>query len=198
MTRLYELDGDDSWLVDARRVATETLVLFHDGEPATASLPEQGLGFFTTGVDAEALLVRAKDLFDGALPSATAVTAIAFTRLADLLGDSDFRAIAERTVTIASKALLSHPMAVPDLISALGHLRAPVDVAIPGDNVDLLMAARSRYIPFGLIAHGEATACVLLEGRSSGHAYVCRHGVCDVPSPDPGSVMAQIDAAVRI
>ncbi len=58
--RLSELTGSTLWRTRANRVAHELLGQFWDDESG---------GFFTTGDDAEALIVRPKEYLDGALPA---------------------------------------------------------------------------------------------------------------------------------
>ena len=197
MTRLFELDGDDRWLDRATDTAAAMLDLFFDGPLPTSTAPEQGGGFFTTGEDADSLLVRAKDLFDGALPSATSVAATALVRLGTLRGDHDLIAVADRTISRASKIIADHPSAVPDLVLAFGWLRAGVEVAVPGEPGPLLDAVRGVFAPFTLVVHGQGPGCALLADRVVGLAYVCRHGVCELPVADPGSVVAQLDHALE-
>jgi uncharacterized protein YyaL (SSP411 family) len=196
LTRLFELDGDEQWLARADQNAAAMLELFHDGPLPTSSAPEQGGGFFTTGHDAESLLVRAKDLFDGAMPSATSVAATALIRLGTLRGDHDLIAIADRTISRAAKIIADHPSAVPDLVLAFGWLRAGVEVAIPGQPDALLAAARKVFAPFTLVVHGDDPGCALLTDRQVGLAYVCRRGVCELPVADPDSVVAQLADAL--
>lgn len=196
LTRLFELDGDDHWIDRAHLVAGDMIALFHDGQRASAMTPEVGAGFFTTGSDAEVLLVRTKDLFDGALPSATSVAATGLSRLALITGDTDLLAVADRTVAMATKILRSHPAAVPDLILALGLLRSSIEVAVPGPAGPLLDAARGSFIPFSVIVTGSSESTPLFRDRLPGFAYVCRHGVCDLPSSEPDSVKEQVDRAV--
>jgi len=197
ITRIYELGGDGLMLERASAVASEMIDLFFDGEPPTRSAPEQGGGFFTTGRDAEALLVRAKDLFDNALPSATSVAVVALARLAALTGDGDSFAVAERTVGIVDSMLERSPIAVPDLILAAGWIRAGLEIAAPGPGGDLLLAARSSYAPFTLVVHGSDDRCALLHDRQPGLAYLCRHRVCEAPTGDPEALVAQLAQAVR-
>ena len=82
-TRLGELTGRARWTERAVETADALLDLFHDDE---------GGGFFTTGHDAEALIVRTKDVFDGATPSANAVAALSLARLGALTGDDRYTA----------------------------------------------------------------------------------------------------------
>ncbi len=75
-------------------------------------------GLYTTAEDAEALIVRQKDLIDNATPSANSTAAIALYRLAALTGEQRFANHADRilqliggilgdTVGIYSNALLA-------------------------------------------------------------------------------------------
>jgi uncharacterized protein YyaL (SSP411 family) len=197
MTQLFELDGEDRWLRRAAAVAQETIELFYDGEPPSATTPESGRGFFTTGHDAPALLTRSKEVFDGALPSASAVIAISLSRLAALLGDADLEAVARRTTTLLGPLLERHPMAVPDLVLARGWLDEGLELAVPGPPGPLLEAARSPFAPFMVIAHGSSPHSDLLASRSEGLAYLCRHRVCDRPTDDPAVLITSIEAAVQ-
>ena len=69
---------DVAWLEDAVVLADELRDLFSD--------PASG-GFFTTGSDAEALIVRPQDFFDNATPSENSLAADALLRLAAVTGD---------------------------------------------------------------------------------------------------------------
>ena len=196
MTRMYELDGDDAWITRAGEIADDLIGLFWDGDRPTATTPDHGSGFFTTGSDAEVLLVRAKDPFDSALPSMSAITATALGRLGGLTGDLDLVSVAQRTVTLLGRALNESPLAVPDLVLAFGWLAMTVEVAVPGPPGELLDAARQTSAPFTLFAHGTGEGA-LLEARDEGLAYVCRQRVCDSPVSEIAPLLAQLSAAVR-
>jgi hypothetical protein len=197
MTRLFELDGDDRWLERAQEVAEAMLALFWDGELPSAIEPQRGAGFFTTGHDAEQLLARSKELFDGALPSATAIAATSLLRLARLTGRSELLATAERAIELVSTILERHPLAVPDLILALGWQDECLELVVPGDTGSLLEAVRRAYAPFAVTAHGNGERCVLLEDRSEGLAYLCRQRVCEPPADGAELLLAQLAAAVQ-
>ena len=136
-------------------------------------------------------------MLDGALPSSTAVTIVALARLSRLTGDADLEAVAGRTLALTANLLSEHPMAVPDLVLAIGEVAAGIEVVTPGPPDALSAAAWSTFSPFALRVHGTAPETPLLEGRSVGLAYVCTSGTCRLPVGDAGSVVAEIDDAVR-
>ena len=87
--------GDYAWLVDCFTRLGELTGEARLDRPgrrrrrrpaSTCSTTRTGRGFFTTGHDAEPLIVRTKDVFDGATPSANAVAALALARLGALTG----------------------------------------------------------------------------------------------------------------
>ena len=69
--RLSELTGRRLWRARAHRVTLELLDRFWDDESG---------GFFTTGDDAEALIVRPKEYLDGALPATNSIAVHALLR----------------------------------------------------------------------------------------------------------------------
>ena len=86
--------GDYAWLVDCFTRLGELTGRGAAGPSGPSTPPtacstcsrDEGGGFFTTGHDAEALIVRTKEVFDGATPSANAVAALALARLGALTG----------------------------------------------------------------------------------------------------------------
>ena len=113
---LAEVD-DPAWLVEARRTADGLLENFSD--------PDGG-GFYSTGSDAEALIVRPKDIQDGATPAANSLACRGLLRLAALTGDDRYEVPARRWLRILGPVLGEHPLAFPYLLGALERsLAAP-------------------------------------------------------------------------
>ncbi|MGH9078896.1 MAG: thioredoxin domain-containing protein, partial [Acidimicrobiales bacterium] len=187
-TRLGELSGDATWTGHAVDAAEAMLSLFLD---------EDDGGFFTTGHDAESLIVRTKELFDGATPSANAVAAQAFARLGAITGDDRYRARADAVVDMFGPLLAEHPAAFAQTLLTADDLAAGlVEVVVTGDRPDLLEVVRRRWLPAAVLAWGEPTASPLWQGREPGMAYVCRDYTCLLPAGDPAALSARLDESM--
>ena len=198
---LAELD-DVSWLAEARTVADDLVRLFADDERG---------GVFTTGTDAEALIVRPKDTQDNATPSENSLAADGLLRLAALTGDTDAAVRGERWVATLAPVVGEYPTAFAFLLEALARIvRPPLEVAIVGDGRRSRARRARRRGPRPAPARGGARR------RRSGHrrrahtapgrpgdrrrpaptAYVCEHFACRLPVTDPDELRAQLDAVV--
>jgi uncharacterized protein YyaL (SSP411 family) len=183
-TRLGELTGRSIWTERATEAATAMLDLFWDDRVG---------GLFTTGRDAEALVVRGKDVVDGAVPSANSVAAVALLRLAALSGEERFASAGERIVALAAPLLDEQPLAVADLVAATAWTDGGTQVVVAGDRPDLLDVVRDRWLPDAVVTWGEPSASPLWLDRPSGAAYVCRHFACRTPAHDAATLAAQLD-----
>jgi hypothetical protein len=195
---LAEVDSVD-WLAEARGVADELLRLFHD----------DGGGFFTTGDDAESLIVRPKDWQDNATPAANSLAANGLLRLAALTDEDRYAAPAREVLGALAPVLGEHPTAFAYLLGALERaVTPPLEVAIVVGGDD---AAALRREVFGRLLPA-AVAVTALEGGSGGDvtpllagrelvdgratAYVCEHFACQLPVTTPDALRAQIDEAL--
>ncbi|HEV3367389.1 MAG TPA: thioredoxin domain-containing protein [Acidimicrobiales bacterium] len=184
-TRLGELTGEARWTDRAASTADALLALFGD--------EEQG-GFFTTGHDAEALIVRTKDVFDGATPSANAVAALSLARLGSLTGVAGYTEAARRVVDVFGPLLTEHPTAFAHtLLTADLLLGGFTEVVVAGDRPDLLEVVRATWRPGVVLAWGEPTSSPLWFERSAGRAYVCRNYACRLPAADAETLRSQLD-----
>jgi len=185
--RLSELTGAGRWLDSAVEVADALLDLFCDHRVG---------GLFTTGKDAETLIVRAKEWVDGAVPSANAVGARALLHLGVLTGHQRYRDTGERIVELASGLIVPQPLAAADMVTAAAWVDDASDVTITGERPDLLGVVRSRWLPVTALAWGDRRASPIWEGKPEGWAYVCRAGVCQAPAGDTATLAAQLGPLV--
>jgi uncharacterized protein YyaL (SSP411 family) len=180
--RLSEWTGKSVWRERALRVANQMIDLFFD---------DRAGGFFTTGSDAEHLVVRPKEFLDGALPATNSIAVTSLLRAGALVDDARIDAAAARTITLARQLLEQHPMALADLVSALPLWTGRREVVVTGDRPDLLATIRRHWLPTVVLAWGEPDGGPLFEGRpiQQGLAYVCQARTCLLPTDD-GEVLS--------
>ncbi len=189
LLELYEADFDPAWLhaaVDLTRLQIEH---FWDAEDG---------GFFFTADDAEELLVRRKEFYDGALPSGNAVSALNLLRLEHITGDAAYGERAEALIRAAGEGVERMPSGFTGLLAAADFGLGPTrEIVIAGnqdapDAEELLRTVRSIYLPNKIVLFrpaddGEAIAEVApftasqmpIEGKAT--AYVCRNYACEAP-----------------
>ncbi len=198
---LYETTHELRWFETARDLADDLLERFLDRGNG---------GFFQTGVDAEALVVRPKDVYDNAVPSGNSVAAEMLQRLTMLTGDSRYETAAVGALRLVADAMGRAPAAFGQALSALDLYLGPArEVAIVGDPADpateelVREATAARYRPNVTCAvsrPGDATAAravallqdrVAVDGRPT--AYVCQGFACRLPVTDARALAAQLD-----
>jgi uncharacterized protein len=196
LIELYEAGGEARRLRQALEL-TETLrAHFEDAEAG---------GFFFTPDDGEKLLVRPKELYDGAIPSGNSIAFANLIRLARLSGRPDLEELAWRAARVYADALDRSPSAFTHFLSALSRGLAPsseVVVTGPPDapgTATLLQVVRRAFLPETSLLYapnGEAGAALAdlvplvreLPRRNGPAAYVCRGFACQAPVSDPDSL----------
>lgn len=180
---LHQATGEAEWLTRAQELVD--LAITHFADPA-----EPGC-WFDTADDAERLITRPRDPFDGATPSGASSMAEALQLAASL---SDPERSPRYAAAVADTLDRGAPLLARSARSA-GHwlavaeasVRGPIQVAVATDGAEtgLLDTAR-RAAPGGAVVVGGAPDSVplladrpLVDGAPA--AYVCRGSVCDRP-----------------
>jgi uncharacterized protein YyaL (SSP411 family) len=190
---LYEATHDERWYGEATRLCD--LILERFADPAG--------GFFDTADDAEALVVRPKDVQDNATPSGNAMATTALLRLAALSGEGRYRTAAERALATVGPLLLRYPTGFAQWLCALEVAHAGVSevalVGSPDDRAlrDLVRVVDRDYRPFVVLAatgDPSRTAGPLLRDRFAlggrATAFVCRDFACRQPVHEPEALDA--------
>jgi uncharacterized protein len=198
---LYEATGDERWLSEAVWFADEAIGLFAD---------DGNGGFFTTGHDAEALVVRPKDLLDNAMPAAGSVMALELQRLALITGETRYEEQARAAMRLCVPLVGRMALGLGHILGAFDfYLAEPLEVVLVGGRDErgleqMLEVVGSRFRPnkVVIVRRDESSAGVtvpLLEGRDAmegkATAYLCRRGRCDLPVNDPSAFRDQFEAA---
>ncbi len=171
---------DVHWLAPAIELADELHRLFSDDESG---------GFFTTGTDAEALIVRPQDFFDNATPSENSLAADALLRLAAVTGDERHARGTHRLLALLGPGMTQHPTAFGFLLGAYERALTPaVEVVIVGPDRSLSTAWAKQVTPNGVgVRSADGTGAdltPLLSARTfdgETRAYVCENFACRMP-----------------
>jgi uncharacterized protein YyaL (SSP411 family) len=161
-------------------VSRQLLDLFWDDESG---------GFFTTGDDAEALIVRPKEFSTGRCRPPTPSPSHALLRASALDDDPGMRRGHRAHRGLAGPLLTRHPGALADLVAAL-PMDGRQEIVVTGDRPDLLAEVRRHWLPDAVVAWGEPDGSPLFADRPARSAFVCRGFACAAPAdarrPDPG------------
>jgi len=201
LVELYETTFEVRYLRQAGGLVDHMLARFWDAEAG---------GFFLTAEDGEPLLVRPKEVYDGAIPSGNSVAALVLLRLARLTGRMELEDRAQALFRAFSGPVAANPAAHAFVLLALDFALGPTyEIVIAGrpeaeDTLALLAALRGRFIPNKAVLlrpePADAPPIVdlaeftrpqrALDGRAA--AYVCRNFVCRAPTTEPEAMLAAL------
>jgi len=191
LIELYETSFDAHYLETALKLNEEMLKHFWDGKSG---------GLFFTPDDGEVLILRKKEIYDGAVPSGNAVAMLNLLRLARFTANAHLEDRAMEIGRAFSKAVKQLPSGYTQFLVALDFAIGPsYEVVIVGnpeaeDTKEMLKALRNRFIPNkvtlfrptdmksphidNLAEHMKYQ--VSLGGKAT--AYVCRNFACEEPT----------------
>ena len=192
LLELFQADGDPAWLEWALTLQRVQDELFWD---------EQDGGWFSTTGRDPSVLLRLKEDYDGAEPSASSVAVLNAIAIAHLTGDDAARAKAERTLARYGPRIGRAARAIPMMLTGLSAWHAggsQIVIAGPRDRDETaaMMARVARvYQPFTLVVPLEpdpgdrrrriaalvpgVAGMQAIGGRTT--AYVCREFACQAP-----------------
>jgi uncharacterized protein YyaL (SSP411 family) len=194
LLELFQASGRTRWLTWACHLQSRLDELFGDGV--------RGGWYSTTGRDPH-VLVRAREQYDGAEPSASSVAALNALALARLTGERRWHERAEQAIASCAGRLRGQGRSMPLMAAALATALAPgeqIVVVGPRDRDDtrlLWRRAQRSFRPFTVmipVEPGDEQAALaarlpwigamrMVDGRAT--AYVCRDFVCMTPATGP-------------
>jgi len=109
LLELYEAGFDNQYLISALELNKDLLKYFWD---------ESTGGLFIYGSDAEQLLTRPKEAYDGALPADNSLATLNFLRLGRLTGNHLLEEKAEQSIRAFAEGINQHPTAYTFFLTA--------------------------------------------------------------------------------
>ncbi len=158
-------------------------------------------GFYFTPDDGEKLLIRKKEIYDGAIPSGNSVVMLNLLKIARITGDLSFEEMAlqinKTFATQIGQSLLAHTMFLNALEYAFGQSFEIVIVGIKGarDTAAMIRAIHTQFIPNKILLFvpkgaeeeilqiTDFVANKKMEDNKA-MAYVCVNRFCKFPTTD--------------
>ncbi len=189
LIELYQATFEESYLKHAVTLNATMLARFKD---------DTNGGLYFTSDSSEGLITRAKDAYDGAIPSGNGAAAWNLVRLARLTGDMRMEEEARKILFAFAGQIEVAPTGSTVLLTALDFMQGPSKEIILAakskvDLADFVSTLRSRFLPRAVVVihpdgdSGKAirTLCpyvtnnVSLDGKPT--AYVCENFACKLP-----------------
>ncbi len=155
---------------------------------------EKNGGFYFTSSSGEQLLVRQKEIYDGAIPSGNSVCMLNLLKLAKITANNKFEDYARKTLKVFSENIKAAPIAYTQSLCGVDFIIGPsYEIVIVGNqNADdtkaMLKALRKEFIPNKVVIFNP-------EGKNfskvneKATAYVCQNYSCKSPTSDVNNLI---------
>jgi len=199
LTALYDATGEIRWLDAAGELLDIIVAVFPH---------PSGIGFYDTAADHEALIIRPRDLQDGATPSGNAVACDLLMTFGILRDDARLLALAERTLASLVEPMRTHPVFMGRFLAVLERWLSPRrELVLAGDPDSADLSAlhstvARRYEPLLVLGFtndadkSPETRYPMLANRPTHEgaaAYLCEHYSCLPPVTSSTALVDLLD-----
>ncbi|WMW24502.1 thioredoxin domain-containing protein [Methanolobus sediminis] len=206
LIELYQTTFDIKYLEHALKLNDYLIAHFHDNENG---------GFFHTSDEAEEMIFRSKEVYDGAIPSGNSVSAMNLLRLAKITGNPELEELADRTLRVFAEKVKSAPAGYTQFMSAVDlALNGSVEIVIAGekndsDTTEIVSFINERFIPEKVVVLKDINSSdriskiapftkdmVMSDNKTTIH--LCQDHNCKLPSNDIEKIKELIEALSHI
>ena len=161
-------------------------------------------GFFFTGKNGEKLLIRQKEIYDGAIPSGNSVSLLNLLRLGRITGNAEFEEKADKLIKAFSLQVSNSPIAFTQFLNGVDFaLGSTKEIVVVGESSSsetqkMLNLIREKFIPhkvllFKDIDNPEISEIAeftkrqnMIDGKTT--VYICENYNCKIPVTDTESL----------
>jgi len=182
---LYEASFNIEYLKKALYFNSNMIGLFWDMKEG---------GFFFTGNQNEPILLRQKEIYDGAIPSGNSAAILNLLRLSRITSDTELENKANSIAQAFSNQLSASPEAFSYALCALDFAFGPSNEIIisgnPGESKQFIKELNKYYIPSKIIMLNSSDNEIQKiapftknqkQINNKTTAYICRNYVCNLP-----------------
>ena len=183
LIHLQEITADKQWLIKAKTITEFVIQNFSD----TEDVPGHGF-FFYTAAGQQDVVIRKKEMYDGAVPSGNSVMADNLYRLSVLFDKNDWKKRSMDMILSLGTAIARYPNSFGNWASLLLEVISGTnEIAIVGENFSKIHEEiLTKYIP-NRVLMASATAdnfFPLLVEKTAGRLttiFLCRNYTCRNP-----------------
>ncbi len=206
LIELYQTNFDTDYLEHALKLNNYLIAHFNDSENG---------GFFHTSDEAEELIFRSKEVYDGALPSGNSVCALNILKLSKITADHELESVGNRTIQAFSEKVNATPIGYTQFMSALDFsMRDSLEIVIVGnlenaETKNMISFINDRFIPGKVLLlkpekNSERITDIavytkdmeMIDTKTTVH--ICQNHSCKLPSNDIDKIKEQIETLSHI
>lgn len=202
LIELYQVTFDVKYLKEAKNISDYQIENFWD---------EEKKGFYFYDKNAEDLIVRPKEVYDGAIPSGNSVSSYNFIRLGKILNNETYRMIGTETMNAFSARINQSGRGYTMMLQAIDYDFGPsYEVIISGRYKDpktqeiLKEVYESKNLNKVVILldpdHEEEITQIIPFAKfyfnnksNTPIAYICKNYTCDLPTSDLNKIRSQLE-----
>ena len=178
---LQEITGDGEYLIKAKNLTHWVITHFEEAET--------GFFFYTHSLQTD-VIVRKKEVYDGAVPSGNAIMAGNLLYLSIVFDIPEWRERSHGLVSSLSNAITGYPSSFGVwALSVQLITKGILEIAIIGQHAkEFLCPVLERFIPNKIVQAGETKSLIfpLLAGKTEGKEgqtafYLCENYACKAP-----------------
>ena len=201
---LYETTFEAGYLKQALALNRQLIEHFRD---------DQNGGFYFTADDSEEMLVRQKEIYDGAIPSGNSIAMLNLLRLGRITADSSLEEKAAGTGRAFFENIKQSPSAYTQLLVAVDYALGPsYELVVVGDSQandtrEMLQALHRRFTPNKVVIFipTETSSAEIryiapftsqqssLDGKAT--AYVCVNYNCRLPTTNIDTMISELEGS---
>lgn len=201
LLEVYEATFNPDYLKTAQQLTDYLLKHFWDTDKG---------GLYLTADTAETILVRQKEIYDGALPSGNAIALLNLFKLAKLLANKEYEEKAQQMRKTFADKIMKAPSMYTQFLCGVDFLLGPYyEIVITGkqpsaDTQEMLKTLNRHYLPSKIVllvapenqkelskVSKKAQNKPLLNNRAT--AYICTHEMCKMPTNDTRTMLTYLD-----
>lgn len=178
----YQSTLDERYLQEAITLSKRALELFWD---------DDGAGFYFTSKEGEELIIRKKEIYDGAIPSGNSVMLNNLLKLSLLTDVEEFSRRADEMIDYFHEDLLEHPSGYTEFISGILLAYGKCgQITISGDldreeTKDMLKQISSEYLPNILVK--------FTPSKDKTQAILCLNKTCSEATENINEILEQLN-----